>query len=162
MHDCQPMEAVKPPEFHGSASCSPALAMSAVCVRHAFVCAQHMCSAYLLNICASAQEGARVTCGNGGGDPGKYLAFSYFYDVLPEFVASDEPTVAEIEVAARQVCSSTLKDLKAKHSNYESHNPEFIRRACQVCALVIVYQQGQKTSLAHVACTTRRHCGLRP
>ena len=92
-----------------------------------------------------------MTCGDGGGDTGKYLAFSYFYDVLPEFVASDEPTVAEIEGAARQVCSSTLKDLKAKHSTYESPNPEFIRRACQVCALVplvTVYQQGQHTSHA--------------
>ena len=71
--------------------------------------------------------------------------------MIPEFVASYEPTVAEIEAAAKQVCSSTLKDLKAKHSTYESHNPEFIRRACQVCALVplvTVYQQGQHTSHA--------------
>jgi len=86
-----------------------------------------------------------------GAETGKYLAFSYFYDVIPEFVASYEPTVAEIEAAAKQVCSSTLKDLKAKHSTYESHNPEFIRRACQVCALVplvTVYQQGQHTSHA--------------
>ena len=37
---------------------------------------------------------------------GKYLAFSYFYDVLPEFVrpkVPDAPSLAEIRAAALQV-----------------------------------------------------------
>ncbi|MGB1606116.1 MAG: hypothetical protein ACPIOQ_76020, partial [Promethearchaeia archaeon] len=62
---------------------------------------------------------------------GKFLAFSYLYDILPEFVAGDEPSVAEIRAAAATVCSTSLTDLEAKHPTYEAHNREFIRRACQ-------------------------------
>jgi len=37
---------------------------------------------------------------------GKFLAFSYFYDVLPEFVTGDEPTLAAIKTATLEVLSS--------------------------------------------------------
>lgn len=63
---------------------------------------------------------------------GRFLAFSYFYDVLTEFLHTTEPTIGEIKEAARRVCRYSHEELHGKHSaTYEPKNPEFLKRACQ-------------------------------
>lgn len=64
---------------------------------------------------------------------GKFLAFSYFYDVLTEFLHTTEPTIGEIKDAAKRVCRYSHAEIHGKHSEtYEPKNPEFLKRACQV------------------------------
>lgn len=64
---------------------------------------------------------------------GVFLAFSYFWDVLTEFMADNRtPTVAQIRARAQQVCSVNADALAVDHaSSYEPGNPEFLTRACQ-------------------------------
>jgi len=62
---------------------------------------------------------------------GRYLAFSYVYDVLPEFVDGDTPTVAQIATAAREICKMDYETFVSKHKDYETSHPDFQVRACQ-------------------------------
>jgi len=63
---------------------------------------------------------------------GLFLAFSYFWDVLTEFMPTLEPTVHEIRARAEEVCKMEAEEVKTQHGEtYEPKNPEFVRRACQ-------------------------------
>mmetsp|Transcript_19220 Transcript_19220/g.53170 ORF Transcript_19220/g.53170 Transcript_19220/m.53170 type:complete len:371 (-) Transcript_19220:479-1591(-) len=68
---------------------------------------------------------------------GRYLAFSYFYDVLVEFIPTLTPSVADIRAAAKQVCSSDAATIALKHADYEPKNKEFLRRACQDISYIL-------------------------
>ena len=70
---------------------------------------------------------------------GKFLAFSYFYDVLTEFLPNDDtPTVAEIRAAARRVCSSSFAEIHALHAaTYDPLEPEHLLRACQDLTYIV-------------------------
>eukprot|EP00293_Proteomonas_sulcata_P013080 CAMPEP_0184293066 /NCGR_PEP_ID=MMETSP1049-20130417/4634_1 /TAXON_ID=77928 /ORGANISM="Proteomonas sulcata, Strain CCMP704" /LENGTH=435 /DNA_ID=CAMNT_0026600995 /DNA_START=42 /DNA_END=1349 /DNA_ORIENTATION=- len=62
---------------------------------------------------------------------GNFLAFSYFYDVLTEFLPGvDKPTVAQVTAKTQEVCGSEFEPLAAAHTGYEPKNKEFMRRAC--------------------------------
>mmetsp|Transcript_24189 Transcript_24189/g.46860 ORF Transcript_24189/g.46860 Transcript_24189/m.46860 type:complete len:461 (+) Transcript_24189:124-1506(+) len=74
---------------------------------------------------------------------GRFLAFSYFYDVLTEFLHTHTPTVGEIREAAQRVCGVTHEELHGKHgATYEVKNPEFLKRACQDITYIFRLLQG--------------------